>query len=188
MPYRWSLAAGSRLPAGLVLTSDGAISGAPTAAGTGSFTAQVTDAANPAGTVTKQLSVTIKPAPAQADLAISAVHLGSFVTGRYGWYAFAVTNTSTAQTSSVTTVSIVLPRGLTPTWAGGIGWTCRSDGQSVSCSEAARIGAKHSSVIALQVRVSAPAEQLLATNATVTPADTTGANNASTDHVRIQRR
>ena len=58
-----SLAAGNRLPAGLVLTSDGAISGAPTAAGTGSFTAQVTDAANPAGTVTKQLSVTHQKRP-----------------------------------------------------------------------------------------------------------------------------
>ena len=43
-PYTWSISAGS-LPAGLTLnTSTGVVSGTPTAAGTASFTAKVTDA------------------------------------------------------------------------------------------------------------------------------------------------
>ena len=43
-PYTWSISAGS-LPAGLTLnTSTGVVSGTPTAAGTSSFTAKVTDA------------------------------------------------------------------------------------------------------------------------------------------------
>src|SRR6184192_3196882 len=42
-PYTWALATGA-LPAGLTLSSSGAISGTPTTAGTSSFTVQVTDA------------------------------------------------------------------------------------------------------------------------------------------------
>jgi hypothetical protein len=49
-PYTWSLAPGSGPPpAGLTLTSDGRIVGTPTAAGTATFTAQVTDAASTPG-------------------------------------------------------------------------------------------------------------------------------------------
>jgi len=59
LPYTWSLATGSILPAGLTLSSTGAISGTPTAAGTTNFTVQVRDSANPAVTVTKALSINI---------------------------------------------------------------------------------------------------------------------------------
>jgi Putative Ig domain/Abnormal spindle-like microcephaly-assoc'd, ASPM-SPD-2-Hydin/Immunoglobulin domain/Immunoglobulin I-set domain/Protein of unknown function (DUF1565) len=41
-PYSWSVASGA-LPAGLTLSSSGAISGTPTTAGTSTFTAKVTD-------------------------------------------------------------------------------------------------------------------------------------------------
>jgi hypothetical protein len=55
-PYTWSLVSGS-LPAGLSLTpNSGAISGTPTAAGTSSFTVQVTAGAQSA---TKALSITV---------------------------------------------------------------------------------------------------------------------------------
>ena len=55
-PYRFSLAAGS-LPTGLTLNpATGLISGTPVLSGTADFTAQVTDAANPAMTATKPLS------------------------------------------------------------------------------------------------------------------------------------
>lgn len=56
-PYTWSLAAGS-LPAGLSLNAaTGAITGTPTAGGTVSFTARVTDSA--ARTVTRALSIAV---------------------------------------------------------------------------------------------------------------------------------
>ncbi|MFN7996484.1 MAG: putative Ig domain-containing protein [Bryobacteraceae bacterium] len=42
-PYTWSLAAGSSLPAGLALSTDGVISGTPSATGSFTFTIQVTD-------------------------------------------------------------------------------------------------------------------------------------------------
>ena len=56
-PYTWSVSAGS-LPAGLTLTaSTGVLAGAPTTAGTFSFTVKVTDANNQ--TATKATSITV---------------------------------------------------------------------------------------------------------------------------------
>jgi hypothetical protein len=87
-PYSWSIASGS-LPAGLTLNaSSGTIAGTPTAGGTFSITVQVSDAASPADTVTKALSlvvssqVTIWPSSAapttadEGDTSGSAVELG----------------------------------------------------------------------------------------------------------------
>ncbi|HVP12833.1 MAG TPA: S8 family serine peptidase [Phycisphaerae bacterium] len=48
-PYAWSLQSGT-LPAGLILTGRGVISGAPTAAGTSNFTVQATDRSSCIGT------------------------------------------------------------------------------------------------------------------------------------------
>jgi hypothetical protein len=67
-PYTWSLAPGSSLPPGLILSSAGAITGvvdpAPAAIGTYNFTVQVTDpvkATDPVNsTVSKNLTLTIK--------------------------------------------------------------------------------------------------------------------------------
>jgi len=58
----WSLASGT-LPNGLSLSSSGVISGTPTATGTSTFTVQVADSGSPALTATKQLSITVNPAP-----------------------------------------------------------------------------------------------------------------------------
>src|SRR5262249_4845607 len=60
----WSITSGS-LPPGLSLNSQtGAISGAPSSAGTFTFTAQVSDAQNPPDSATKSLSITVsQPAP-----------------------------------------------------------------------------------------------------------------------------
>ena len=60
-PFAWSLSAGA-LPAGLTLVRPtGVISGTPTAAGTSSFTVQVTDGINL--TATRVIRITINPAP-----------------------------------------------------------------------------------------------------------------------------
>ena len=59
-PYTWSITTGS-LPTGLTLAPAGSISGTPTAAGTSTFTVQVSDAASPAKTASTSLSITITP-------------------------------------------------------------------------------------------------------------------------------
>lgn len=62
-PYTWALQAGSNLPAGLSLSSGGAITGTPTALGTTSFTVVVTDSQTPtAQSATATLSITINNA------------------------------------------------------------------------------------------------------------------------------
>ena len=58
LPHTWSFAGGS-FPPGLTLTSTGAITGIPTAAGTFDFTAQVSDVGSPAQITNKALSITI---------------------------------------------------------------------------------------------------------------------------------
>ena len=61
VPYTWAVIAGT-LPSGLGLDPDsGVISGTPTAAGTASFTVEVTDSAS--ATDTQELSITIMDAP-----------------------------------------------------------------------------------------------------------------------------
>ena len=61
-PYSWSVSSGT-LPAGLTLSSAGALSGTPTAAGTFNFTVQATGG----GTATKDFSLTVnEAAPAGA--------------------------------------------------------------------------------------------------------------------------
>ncbi|HVU15368.1 MAG TPA: DUF4082 domain-containing protein [Candidatus Didemnitutus sp.] len=62
-PYSWSVIVGS-LPTGLSLSTSGAISGTPTAAGTFSFTVQVADSGSPMQTAPKAFSVTISSASA----------------------------------------------------------------------------------------------------------------------------
>ena len=57
-PYTWSLTAGT-LPAGLTLSSRGAITGTATALGTSTFTVQVTDSEPTPATVSAVLSLTV---------------------------------------------------------------------------------------------------------------------------------
>lgn len=88
-PYTWSISSGS-LPAGLSLTTNSsnvtgqtinAITGTPTTAGTTQFTVQVKDSANPASTMTQQLSITIGTASTVNDAELSgqyAFEISSF--------------------------------------------------------------------------------------------------------------
>jgi hypothetical protein len=67
-PYTWSLVSGA-LPAGLVLSPSGQISGTPTSVGASSFTIRVADSSVPVQTATQALSITVKPSqtPSQAN-------------------------------------------------------------------------------------------------------------------------
>jgi hypothetical protein len=58
-PYAFSLAGGTSLPAGLTLSSAGAITGTPTKAGSTIFSVDVTDSSTPALSKTGSLSITV---------------------------------------------------------------------------------------------------------------------------------
>jgi hypothetical protein len=63
-PYAWTLTGGT-LPGGLSLSSDGSITGTPTASASNvALTFQVTDSSNPTQSATANLSLTIAAAPA----------------------------------------------------------------------------------------------------------------------------
>ncbi len=69
-PYTWAVASGT-LPAGLNLSSAGVLSGTPTAAANSSFSVSATDAATPAATTTKALTLNVSAAAA-ATISFSA--------------------------------------------------------------------------------------------------------------------
>jgi hypothetical protein len=98
IPYTWSLASGS-LPAGLTLSTGGTISGTPKAAGTSTFTVQVSDAENPAKTATQQLSITV--AADQADLAVTVTGPASAAPGAQVTDTITVTDKGPAPASKV---------------------------------------------------------------------------------------
>jgi hypothetical protein len=58
-PYTWSIASGS-LPPGLALSSDGTITGTPTATGTFTFSLEVVDSLGASARVTQSLEVTVE--------------------------------------------------------------------------------------------------------------------------------
>jgi hypothetical protein len=60
-PYHFSIASGS-LPAGLALSTGGAITGSPLVAGTSTFKARVMDSLNPAQSAIQSFSITVDPA------------------------------------------------------------------------------------------------------------------------------
>lgn len=59
-PYGWSITGGT-LPAGLSISSNGAITGDPTASGTFPITVQVMDSSSPAQAATAKLILSVKP-------------------------------------------------------------------------------------------------------------------------------
>jgi sugar lactone lactonase YvrE len=106
-PYHWSIASGV-LPSGLTLNAgSGAITGTPTAPGTTTFTAQVTDSAAPtAGSATRTLSLSVAP----AALSITTTSLAQ---GRVGTiYSATLTATGGTTPDHWSIASGSLPTGL----------------------------------------------------------------------------
>jgi hypothetical protein len=137
-PYTWTVVGGS-LPSGMGLALDGTLSGTPNAfsAGTVSFTAQVTDASNPAQTATKPLSFKIF-APLQIAtpslLPVAVVPNGS----QPNFYAQQLDATSAQPNLTWVVIRGLLPPGINllqtgvlagvPTTAGTYDFTVRVDG------------------------------------------------------------
>src|SRR5256885_3407396 len=123
-PYTWSLSAGT-LPAGLTLSTAGAISGTPTTAATSSFTVQVKDANN--ATASKALGLVINP-KASVTLSIN----GSISTAATNGVPYSSTDQATGGTLpySWTVTSGQLPTGLSLTsTTGNIAGTPTTNGQ-----------------------------------------------------------
>src|SRR6202035_3048490 len=108
-PITWTLATGSGpLPGGLTLSSGGAITGTPTAAGTFNFTVQAADSGTPQQKVTKAFTITIIQKLAITTPA--ALSTGSVTT------PYSLTFTSSGGTGAVTWAvasGSTLPGGLT---------------------------------------------------------------------------
>ncbi len=119
-PYSWSISAGA-LPAGLTLSSAGAITGTPTASGPFSFTAQAKDSAS--GSATQSYSMTIA-----AGLSVTTNSVPNGTAGTAYSTTLAATGGTSPYTWSVSTGT--LPAGLTLSSAGAITGTPTASGPS----------------------------------------------------------
>lgn len=105
-PYTWSVSSGS-LPAGLTLSSAGALSGTPTAAGSSTFTVQVTDSESTPQKATLQATLAV-----DSTLLITTTSLGAGQQGTaYPDTQFAVTGGTAPYTWSIGPTSS-LPAGM----------------------------------------------------------------------------
>ncbi len=117
-PYTWTLVTGS-LPMGLSLAGSGVISGTPTAFGTSSFTAQVTDSAS--HQTSKQMSITVEVQPS-----ITTSSLPNGATGVAYSQALAASGGTPPYSWSIS--SGTLPTGLALSAAGAITGTLSAAG------------------------------------------------------------
>ena len=128
-PYTWSVSSGS-LPIGFAITTNNAnttgqtitaITGAPAATGTTQFTVKVSDSANPAGSMTQPLSITINNPPNANNPELKgqyAYEINSF--GSVAGYQHAEVGSFTADGNGNITKGVVDvngPNGFFPTLA-----------------------------------------------------------------------
>jgi hypothetical protein len=126
-PYSWSLQSGS-MPAGLNLSTGGALSGTPTSAGAYPLTFAVTDSSTTPETAKAALTLTIAAAPTStltlttttlADATLNTAYSATLtVAGGVAPYTFTLAN------------GTVLPAGLTLSSAGGISGTPTTAGNT----------------------------------------------------------
>jgi uncharacterized repeat protein (TIGR01451 family) len=183
--YTWARTSGS-LPAHLSLSSGGVISGTPTANGTSTFTVLVTDSA--LNTASKTFSLTVGAHGTAGDLSVLLSHDGHFRHDRRGTYKILVANTGTTNATATTSVSLLLPSGITVVHGGsGTFWQCHKHAHSSFCSRNAKINAHSSTTISVTVSMTASAGKVLKAKAVVTPNDATESDNTDTDIAIVRR-
>lgn len=102
------------------------------------------------------------------DMTIGIQPKAQFFVGEQGVLLLTVRNSGDGQTTGATTVSTVLPSGLSLTAASGGGWSCAISGQSVTCTHVGTIGAGASAdPIALTVAIGSHALPSVLSTATV---------------------
>jgi hypothetical protein len=123
-PYSWTIGSGS-LPAGLTLSTAGTISGTPTASGSFTFAAKVTDSTTPtAQTATKSFSLTIAATVTPVQITTSTVPSGTSGTA----YSTSLSASGGTTPYTWTVNSGALPSGLTLSTAGTISGTPTASG------------------------------------------------------------
>lgn len=158
-PYTFSLSAGA-LPAGLTLSSTGALSGTPTAAGTFNFTVRAADANNFPGTRAYTLVVAppvIAIAPATLPNGTVATAYSQTVTASGGIapYSFAVTAGALPAGLSLSSGGVISG---TPTAGGTFNFTVTATGSSTGT------GAPHTGSRAYGLSIAPPTINLPATS------------------------
>ena len=119
-PYKWSVSSGT-LPAGLSLSTSGAITGTPLVAGSNSFTVQLTDNLNATAskafslTVISTLTISTSPTLPAGEAGVSYAGAGLAATGGAPPYTWSVT-------------AGALPTGMTLTAAGSVSGTPSESG------------------------------------------------------------
>lgn len=123
-PYTWAISSGT-LPAGLTLSSSGAISGTPTSAGTATFTVRATDSASKTG----EMSYSISISAAGSTPAAVSILTGSLSGGTVGTaYSTTLSATGGSAPYSWSLTGGSLPGGLSLSQAGTITGTPTASG------------------------------------------------------------
>ena len=116
--------------------------------------------------------------------------MGDFAQGQTGaQFTVTVTNSGSAWTSGLVTLTGDVPSGLTPTAASGAGWTCSIAVVTVTCSRSDALdpGASYPPVtITVNVAVNAPASVTSTANISG-GGDVNATNNTATDVATILR-
>lgn len=167
---------GAGASSGITLTVAVGVAAAPSVQNTATVTTQGdVNGGNNSSTVTTPV-----PAPV-LDLTITKSAAGAFVAGRNASYQLAIANTSQVPTTGVTTITDVLPTGLTFVSGAGSGFSCSASGQSVTCTYSPVLGSGQSAVVTLTVAIAPNVTGTINNTATVsTPGDGNGGNNSST--------
>lgn len=119
--------------------------------------------------------------PPTIDLAITKTATTPFIVGQNATYELAVQNVGPSPTSGTTTVTDVLPSGLSFVSATGTGWTCGAAANTVSCTTPAGIAVGATRTITVTVSVLAAALPSVTNTGTVsTPGDGNPGNDQST--------
>ncbi|HKP36537.1 MAG TPA: hypothetical protein VJT71_06735 [Pyrinomonadaceae bacterium] len=117
------------------------------------------------------------------DLTIAKSHTGNFTQGQVGaTYSITVTNTGSAATSGVVSVTDTLPAGLTATAISGSGWSCVLGTLTCTRSDALAAAASYP-VITLTVNVATNAAPSVTNSVSVSGGGETNTGNNSANDV-----
>jgi uncharacterized repeat protein (TIGR01451 family) len=116
------------------------------------------------------------------DLTVTKTHTGNFTQGQVGAaYTITVSNSGTAATSGMVSVSESLPSGLTATAMSGSGWSCTQPGGPCTRSDALAAGSNYPT-LTLTVNVAGNAPPSVTNTATVAGGgETNTGNNTASD-------